>query len=106
ASPSTCSPARSRGATRSTGPLSDLSAFDPPPFDPTAPLTATGNLRRRQLVSRAVVWCATTAAAAAVAVLGIVTYTVIHRGAGSLSLGFLIHDPPQYGGAGARGRQR
>jgi phosphate transport system permease protein len=80
--------------------LSEFSAFDPPPFDPTAPLTATGNLRRRQFVSQAVVWAATTAAVAAVAVLGIVTYTVIQHGAGSLSLGFLIHDPPQYGGPG------
>jgi phosphate transport system permease protein len=80
--------------------LSDLSAFAPPPFDPTAPLKATGNLRRRQMVSRAVVGGATAAAVAAVAVLGIVTYTVIHRGAGSLSLGFLVHDPPQYGGPG------
>jgi phosphate transport system permease protein len=80
--------------------LSELSAFEPPPFDPTAPLTATGNLRRRQFVSQVVVWGATTAAIAAVAVLGIVTYTVIQHGAGSLSLGFLIHDPPQYGGPG------
>lgn len=80
--------------------MSDLSAFNPPPFDPTAPLTPSGNLRRRQFVSRMVVGGATTAAAAAVAVLGVVTYTVIHHGAGALSVGFLIHDPPQYGGPG------
>ena len=29
-----------------------LSAADAPLFDPTAPLTATGNLRRRAIVSR------------------------------------------------------
>ncbi len=80
--------------------MSELTTFDPPPFDPTAPLSATGNLRRRQWVSRFVVAGATAAAVAAVAVLGIVTYTVIHRGAGSLTLGFLVHDPPQYGGPG------
>lgn len=80
--------------------MSELSTFDPPPFDPTAPLSATGNLRRRQWVSRAVVAGATAAAVAAVAVLGIVTYTVIQNGAGSLAPGFLVHDPPQYGGPG------
>jgi phosphate transport system permease protein len=80
--------------------LSELSSFQPPPFDPTAPLVPSGNLRRRQWVSRAVVSGATAAAIAAVAVLVIVTFTVVRHGAGALSIGFLIHDPPQYGGPG------
>jgi phosphate transport system permease protein len=80
--------------------LSELSSFEPPPFDPTAPLVPSGNLRRRQWVSRAVVSGATAAAIAAVAVLVIVTFTVVRHGAGALSIGFLIHDPPQYGGPG------
>ena len=74
--------------------------FEPPPFDPTAPLVASGNLRRREAVSRAVQSLATLSAIVAVAVLVIVTYTVVTRGAGALSWGFLTHDPPQFGGTG------
>ena len=80
--------------------MSDSTSFGAPPFDPTAPLVATGNLRRRQIVSRTAQGLATISAVAAVAVLLIVTYTVISRGAGALSLGFLTHDPPQFGGGG------
>ena len=70
------------------------------PFDPTAPLTASGNLRRRELVSRAAEGTATGAALLAVAVLGIVTWSVIAHGASALSLDFLTKDPPLFGGAG------
>ncbi len=40
------------------------------------------------------------AAAIAVATLAIVIFDVIRSGAPALSIGFLIHDPPQYGGSG------
>jgi phosphate transport system permease protein len=72
----------------------------PRPFDPTAPLVASGNLRRRQLVSRFVQSGATVSALAAVAVLGIVIFAVVERGAKALSLGFFIHSPPLTGGVG------
>jgi phosphate transport system permease protein len=69
-------------------------------IDLAAPLTPTGNLRRRLIVSRIAVGGATAAALAAVAVLGIVVYTVIHRGASQLGLGFLTKNPPQFPGPG------
>lgn len=58
-------------------------------FDPTAPLTPSGNLRRRLIVSRAVGAGATGSALGAVAILGIVVYGVASRGAGSISWSFL-----------------
>jgi phosphate transport system permease protein len=70
------------------------------PFDPTAPLFASGNLRRRQLISRLVQGGSTVSALAAVAVLGIVIYAVVERGAGALTLDFFIHNPPLFGGVG------
>jgi phosphate transport system permease protein len=63
-------------------------------FDPTAPLTPSGNLRRRRLFSRLAEYGATAAAVAAVAVLGIVIYTVVSRGASALDLDFLIKGAP------------
>ena len=65
-----------------------------------APLVASGNLRRRQLQSNLVQGLATLAAMAAVALLVIVTFAVVRHGAGAITLGFLTHDPPQFGGAG------
>ena len=62
-------------------------------FDPTAPLTPSGNLRRRALVDRFVQVVATAAAAAAVAVLVIVLYGVVVRGAAALNLGFVFTNP-------------
>lgn len=73
---------------------------DPLPYDPTAPLTPSGNLRRRLIVSRVAQAGATAAALVAVAVLAIVTIDVVRKGASALSIGFLIHDPPAFGGAG------
>lgn len=64
-----------------------------PLFDPTAPLTATGNLRRRMLVSRFVDGGASLAALLAVALLGIVVYAVVTRGAGALSFSFVFTNP-------------
>jgi len=69
-------------------------------FDPTAPLTASGNLRRRRVVNLLAEGAANGAALLAVAVLGIVIASVAVRGAGALSLDFLIKSPPQFGGAG------
>lgn len=65
-----------------------------PAFDPMAPLTPSGNLRRRQLVSRVAESGATAAAVFAVAVLAIVVYTVFVRGADALNLDFLIKGAP------------
>jgi phosphate transport system permease protein len=70
------------------------------PYDPTSPLTPSGNLRRRLIVSRIAGGMAVAAAFVAVAVLAIVTFDVIKSGASALNLDFLIQDPPQFGGAG------
>lgn len=63
-------------------------------FDPTAPLTPTGNLRRRHAFSRLAIYGATAAAVLAVGVLAIVIYTVVSRGASALNLDFLIKGAP------------
>jgi phosphate transport system permease protein len=62
--------------------------------DPTAPLTPTGNLRRRQIFSKITEYGATTAAVLAVAVLAIVVYTVVARGMGAISLDFIFTAEP------------
>jgi len=61
------------------------------PFDPLAP---SDHLRRRQFVSRLFTAGQTTAAALAVAVLGVVVYSVAARAASVLSIGFLTSGPP------------
>lgn len=63
-------------------------------FDPTAPLTPTGNLRRRRAFSHFAEYGATASAVLAVAVLAIVVYTVVSRGAAALSLEFLFSGDP------------
>ena len=70
------------------------------PYDPTSPLTPSGNLRRRLIVSRVARGIAVAAAFAAVAVLAIVVFDVIKSGASALNLDFLIQDPPAFGGPG------
>ncbi len=62
--------------------------------DPTAPLTPSGNLRRRQLVSRVAEAGATAAAAVAIAALVLVTWTVVSRGASAISLDFIFTSAP------------
>jgi phosphate transport system permease protein len=69
-------------------------------YDPTAPLTASGNLRRRRAVSRAAVVVAVLAAVLAVGVLGVVVGSVIARGAGTIDWRFFTQAPPIFGGAG------
>ncbi len=64
------------------------------------PLTPTGNLRRRQFVSRIAEGGAMASALLAVGVLGVVVYTVASRGASSLSLDFLTQAPPPFGNGG------
>lgn len=63
--------------------------------DPAAPLTPSGNLRRRQIFSRIAESAATVAAILAVAVLVIVIYTVVVRGGSALSFDFLIKGAPE-----------
>jgi phosphate transport system permease protein len=73
---------------------------DPSLPDPAAPLTASGNLRRRLFVSRLVDGGSVAAAVIAVAILGIVIYGVASRGASVLSFSFLFTLPtsPTTGG--------
>ena len=63
-------------------------------FDPAAPLTPSGNLRRRRAFSRLAEYGATAAALAAVGVLGIVVFAVVIHGASALSLDFLLKGAP------------
>ena len=62
--------------------------------DPAAPLIPSGNLRRRQLVSRAAELIATAAAVIAVGALAIVIYTVVARGAKAIDLDFIFTGYP------------
>lgn len=61
--------------------------------DPTSPLTASGNLRRRAAVSRVLEVGATGAALLAVGVFCAVVYAVAVRGGGALSFSFVTRDP-------------
>jgi phosphate transport system permease protein len=69
-------------------------------YDPTAPLRASGNLRRRDAVDGAVRATATMAALAAIAILVIVLYGVASRGAQALGLGFVVKNPVGYSSGG------
>jgi phosphate transport system permease protein len=62
--------------------------------DPAAPLTPSGNLRRRQVVSRGAELAATGAAVIAVGALAIVIYTVVSRGAKAIDLDFVFTGYP------------
>lgn len=66
----------------------------PRSYDPAAPLIPTGNLRRRKAFSKLTEYLATAAAFAAIIVLGIVIYTVIARGAGSINFDFIFSSAP------------
>lgn len=72
-------------------------------FHPTAPLTPSGNLRRRLVVSGAIQSGATVAAGLAVAALVIVTVAVISHGARIISLGFITTNASQFGVGGGIG---
>jgi phosphate transport system permease protein len=71
-------------------PSSEIALGDSTPFDPRAPLTASGNLRRRAAISRGVELAASAAALVAVAVLAIVVWGVVSRGAPALSFSFVF----------------
>lgn len=62
--------------------------------DPALTLRGDGRVRRRRIVNRIAEVLATVAALAAVAVLGVVVWSVAKRGGGELSWGFLTHDLP------------
>jgi phosphate transport system permease protein len=64
-------------------------------FDPTQPLVATGNLRRRHAVSRVVQGLAVAAAIAAVAVLVIVVAGVVTHGAKAINWNFITKPAPE-----------
>ena len=72
--------------------LSDTFTRHPSLPDPSAPLTASGNLRRRTIVSRTIEVVATASAILAVAMLVDVAFTVISKGAPALSFGFLTQN--------------
>jgi phosphate transport system permease protein len=62
--------------------------------DPAAPLTASGNLRRRELVSRIAEAVAVAAAIVAVAFLALLVYGVASRGVGSINFDFFTKSLP------------
>ena len=68
--------------------------------DATAPLTPSGNLRRRLLVSQLVSGASVMASLVAVAVLVLVTYDVAKQGASALSWGFITKNPVGLAGGG------
>jgi phosphate transport system permease protein len=84
----------------SIAPSSEAGDFEAPPFDPESPLTGSGNLRRRQAVSRTVSGAATASAVAGVAVLVFVTFAVVKNGAAALSWDFFTKDPSATGSGG------
>jgi phosphate transport system permease protein len=67
---------------------------DPLIPDPTAPLTPSGNLRRRQIVSVIAEVAATGAAVIALAALAVVLWTIVSRGLPAVSLDFLFKGYP------------
>ena len=68
--------------------------------DPTAPLTPSGNLRRRLFVSQLVAVASILASFIAVAVLVLVTYDVAKQGASALSWSFVTKNPVGLAGGG------
>jgi phosphate transport system permease protein len=72
-------------------------------LDHTRPLTASGNLRRRQLTSRIAELGATAAAVLAIGMLGVVVWSVVARGGSAISLDFLTQAQPLVGSGGGIG---
>ena len=62
--------------------------------DYSRPLTASGNLRRRQIVDRIMRGGATAAALVAVAILALMVYAIAERGGSELSFAFLTQNAP------------
>ncbi|MGD1050401.1 MAG: ABC transporter permease subunit [Solirubrobacteraceae bacterium] len=64
------------------------------PTNPVNPLSvASGNLRRRRRVDRLMLGTSTAAAVLAVAILAILIFSVLGKGASQLSISFLTKDP-------------
>jgi phosphate transport system permease protein len=93
------------GSPRETGLVSDpdgKGASEQPGGDPLArefgedfdPLAPSDNLRRRRMVDRLITSTQTAAALLAVAVLGVVVYSIASHAASVLSFSFLTHAPP------------
>jgi phosphate transport system permease protein len=85
------------------GPVTDVvqgGTAEPTLFDPTSPLEATGNLRRRLVVNRVVESGTVASAVVAVAALAFITYTVAHKGASQLSFSFITQNPVGLVGGG------
>jgi phosphate transport system permease protein len=80
--------------------MSSLGEIEPTVPDWTGPLIPSGNLRRREAVSRAITLTAMTAAAVAVAMLAIIVLDVARKGASVLSLSFVTHNTVGLGGGG------
>jgi phosphate transport system permease protein len=68
--------------------------------DPSAPLTPSGNLRRRAAVSRAIEVVAIASALAAIALLADVVITVISKGGPAINFDFLTKNQAGIGGGG------
>jgi phosphate transport system permease protein len=62
--------------------------------DPSRPLSASGHLRRRQLLSRLIEAGHTSSALLAVAILAVVVYSVASRGGSALNIDFFVKGPP------------
>ncbi len=91
------------GSAHMPDPVDPLDPFGGDALDPARPLTASAQLRRRQLVSRFIEGGQTASALLAVAVLAFVVYSVASRGAAVLSFEFLTKGPPiieEQGGGG------
>ena len=78
----------------------DMATVNVPLFDPTAPLTPSGNLGRRRAVDGVVRVVTALAAAIGVAMLLLVVYSVVTKGAAALSLGFVFGNPQGLVGGG------
>jgi phosphate transport system permease protein len=76
-------------------PIDALARLGGERVDPAAPLTPSGSLRRRHLVSRVMEGAQIASALIALGVLGIVVYSVVEHAAGVLSLDFITHNPPR-----------
>ncbi|HEY2439372.1 MAG TPA: phosphate ABC transporter permease PstA [Solirubrobacteraceae bacterium] len=72
--------------------FTDTLPRDPSLPDPTAPLTASGNLRRRAAVSRLITILATASAAFAVGLLVDVAWTVVQKGSPVINFSFLTQN--------------
>jgi phosphate transport system permease protein len=75
-------------------------ACEPPLLDPTGPLVASGNLRRRMVTNRVVETASVIAAMFAVGLLAILVYDVVSKAAPALSFGFIFQNPQGLVGGG------